>query len=233
MPDWKNEASHRLKHAKFSASERDDVSRELAGYLEDLCSNSRTTGDAESAAIVESALVELNEDPHLGVHLYRARKETNMNDRTKRFWLPGTCILLASALPLPLLESAGFSPYFPRAWAGNSGIEQPVLYPSLMIFFPWLCILPFLGAAGAYWSRRIGNGPALRIAVGIFPAFVFLATFFVWVPISAAIGALPPAKILLPALARLILSWFVIPGVALLLGVLPFLHDRNVSRRMA
>jgi hypothetical protein len=232
MPDWKNEASRKLEDAKFCAAERDDVSRELAAYLEDLCTDSRATGNAESAAIAGVALAELNEDPHLGAHLYRARKENNMNDRTRRFWLPGTCILLASALPLPLLESAGFSPYFPRAWAGNSAIAQPVLYHSLMIFLPWLCMLPFLGAAGAYWSRRIGNGPALRIAVGIFPVFVFLATFLVWVPWSAAIGALPSARILLPALAGLTLSWVLIPGAALLLGVLPFLRD-VASRGMA
>ncbi|MGB6876268.1 MAG: hypothetical protein WBD87_09570 [Candidatus Acidiferrales bacterium] len=107
------------------------------------------------------------------------------------------------------------------------------MHDSLMIYIPWLGVLPFLGAAGAYWSRRTGSGPSLRIAVGIFPAFVFLATFLVWVPICMAIDALPPEKIFLPAFAGLILSWVVIPGTALLLGVLPFLRGSSAHRRIA
>jgi hypothetical protein len=101
-----------------------------------------------------------------------------------------------------------------------------------MIYVPWLCVLPFLGAAGAYWSRRTGSGPALRIAVGIFPAIVFLGTFLVFVPVSLAIDTLP-AKIFLPAFAGLILSWVVLPGAALFLGVLPFLRDGSATRRIA
>jgi hypothetical protein len=232
MPDWKSEASRKLERAKFSTAERDDVSQELAGYLEDLCSDARASGDAESAVIAETALAELNEDPYLGANLYRARKEKTMNDRTKRFWLPGFSILFASIMVLIFLESAGISPYFPHAWAGNSS-NNPLLHHSLMLSVPWLCILPFLGAAAAYWSRRVGSGPALRVAVGIFPALVFLATFLVWVPWSMAIGVLPPAKIFLPAFTGLILSWFVIPGAALMLGVLPFLRGGSVSRPTA
>jgi hypothetical protein len=228
MPDWKSEASRRLDHVKFSAAERDEVARELAGYLEDLCSESRISGDAESAGIVEGALVELNEDSHLGANLYRARKEKTMNDRTKRFWLPGFVVLFGATIAYALFDIAGFSPYFPRAWAGN-GSTQVFLHHSLMIYVPWLCVLPFLGAAGAYWSRRAGSGPALRTVAGLFPALALLATFLVWVPLSGAFGVLPPAKIFVPAFAGLILSWVVIPGAALLLGVLPFLRGSSIS----
>ena len=231
MRDWRSEASGMLANSKLAPAERDEVSRELAGYLEDLCSDAPAHGLDDSAAM-QIAAAELHEDRHLGVHLYRARKENAMNDRTKHLWLPGSIILLASAAALVLFDFAGFSPYFPRAWAGNVGAE-PFLHDSLMIYVPWLCVLPFLGAAGAYWSRRTGSGPALRIAVGMFPAFVFLATFLVWVPICVTIDALPPAKIFLPAFAGLILSWVVIPGAALLLGVLPFLRGSSVARRIA
>jgi hypothetical protein len=231
MPDWKHEASRKLANSKFSAAERDEISRELAGYLDDLCNESRGSGADESSTIAHAAR-ELYEDARLGPKLRRARQENNMNDRTKRLWLPGCIILLASTLALALLQLAGFSPYFPRAWDGNASTE-PLLHNSLMIFLPWLCVLPFLGAAGAYWSRRAGSGRALRIAVGIFPAFVFLSTFLVWVPTCVAIGALPAPKIFLPALAGLIVSWVVIPGAALFLGVLPFLRAGSAQRRIA
>ncbi|MFZ0467090.1 MAG: hypothetical protein WAL78_15460, partial [Candidatus Acidiferrales bacterium] len=207
MRDWRNEVEQVLAAGKFSAAEREEISLELAGYLDDLYHAARNRGLDEAAAI-KYAFAELHEDARLGQHLRRAREENTMNDRTKHLWLPGCIILLASALALALLQLAGFSPYFPRAWAGNVGAE-PFLHDSLMIYIPWLGVLPFLGAAGAYWSRRTGSRPALRIAVGIFPAIVFLGTFLVFVPVSLAIDTLP-AKIFLPAFAGLILSWVVI-----------------------
>lgn len=153
-----------------------------------------------------------------------------MNDRTKRIWLPAFVVLFGSVLAEALCQVAGFSPYFPRAWAGNSSSEA-FLHHSLMIYFPWLCVLPFLAAAGAYWSRRAGGGAMQRLVAGLFPALVFLFTFSIIFPVSFATGSLPPMKIFLPALTGNILSWVVIPGAALLLGVLPFLFGRNNLRR--
>ena len=145
-----------------------------------------------------------------------------MNDRTKRFWLPGGTVLLASAALLAILQLAGLSPYFPHFWSVRFGSTDVWLRHSFFIYVPWLCVLPFLGGAAAYWSRRAGSTRAASIAVGMFPATVFLAAFAVFVPVSLAIDTLPPAKIFLPALAGQILSWVIIPGAALLLGVLPF-----------
>lgn len=232
MPDWKNEASRRLERAKFSAAERDDVSRELAGYLEDLCSESRARGTDDSSATVRGKL-ELNEDPRLGAHLYRARKENNMNDRTKRLWLPGFAVLLASAASLATLQIAGFRPYFPPVFLrGNAWTPNPV-YTWVTIYMQWLCVLPFLGAAAAYWSRRAGSNRRLRIAAGLFPVLVFLAVFAIFFPFSFAIDGVPEASALIPELLGAILSWVVIPGVALLVGVLPFLlNPPNRSQRM-
>lgn len=154
-----------------------------------------------------------------------------MNDRTKRIWLPAFVVLSGSVLAEALCQIAGFSPYFPRAWAGNASNET-FLHHSLMIYFPWLCVLPFLAAAGAYWSRRAGGGATQRLVAGLFPALVFLFTFSIIFPVSLAIGSLPPMKIFLPALAGNIISWVVIPGAALLLGVLPFLSDPKSSPGM-
>lgn len=135
----------------------------------------------------------------------------NLNDRTKRIWLPGMTILLASAVFLAVFQLVGFSPRFLHGWA-------------LMVYIPWLCVLPFLGGTGAYWSRRVGSGRAARLAVGLFPVLVFLAIFLVFLPASLAMGTLPPAETFIPAFAGLMLSWVVIPGAALLLGVAPFLR---------
>ncbi|HLW82847.1 MAG TPA: hypothetical protein VKS20_12495 [Candidatus Acidoferrales bacterium] len=239
-PDWHEAASRKLADSKLSSQEREQIARELAGYLEDLCSDAPSRGIENSAAAAQIdatqiAVAELHEDQNLGATLYRARKENpmNVNNRTKRFWLPGTAVLLASALLLEIFQLAGFSPYLPHFWAAKFGANDVWMHHSLAIYVPWLCALPFLGAAGTYWSRRQGSGPALQIAVGLFPAMVFLATFAVFVPLALAVGTLPPVRIFLPALTGQIISWVVIPGAALLLGILPFLRAGDSQRRIA
>ena len=221
MNDWHREVHRKLADSKLSGAEREEISRELAGFLEDLCSESHSTSAGESSAA--RATAELHEDPYLGAHLCRARQENNMNDRTKQFWLPAFVVLFTTIVSLVALESAGFSAYFPRAWAGNAS-TNPFLHNSLMIHLPWLCVLPFLGAAGAWWSRRAGSSRALCTAVGLFPAIVFLATFVVILPGAFAIDRFLPANTVVRAFAGLTLSWVVIPGAALFLGIAPFLQ---------
>jgi hypothetical protein len=87
----------------------------------------------------------------------------------------------------------------------------------------WLCILPFFGTAGAYWSRRAGSGPAMQAAAGLSPLALFLAMFAVMVHYSFVLDGVSPTKELAPALAVNALRWAVFPGLALFLGVFPFL----------
>lgn len=228
--DWRGEAARRLADSKLSAAEREEIARELSGYLEDLYSDARNRGFDDYAA-AQTAAAELHEDARLGPKLRRARREGIMNDRTKRLWLPALTILLASVASLTIFQIAGFSPYYPHFWSARFGSTDVWLRYSFFIYVPWLCVLPFLGGATAYWSRRAGSTRAASIVAGIFPASVFLATFVVFVPIALAADTLPPAKIFLPALAGQILSWVIIPGAALLLGVLPFLRSSEFRGR--
>ena len=230
MRDWRSEASGMLANSKLAPAERDEVSRELAGYLEDLCSDAPAHGLDESAT-TQKAAAELHEDRHLGVHLYRARREGTMNDRTKQLWLPGGTVLLVSGALLAIFQLAGLSPYFPRAWAANSSAAD-YLHRSFMIYVPWLCVLPFLGAAGAHWSRRAGSGRSVQAAVGLFPALVFLGALLTFLMLALAMGTLPPVDVFAPAFAGLMLSWVVVPGAALLVGIVPFLMSSSATRRL-
>lgn len=246
MPDWKSEASRRLERAKFSASERNDVSRELAGYLEDLCSDARARGTEDSAAARGNQ--ELNEDPHLGVHLYHARRKDDMNDRTKRLWLPGITLFLASAATLAVFQLiAGhlYAAYAPTPHGNNLPDLMSWLMKhrsaALIVYLGWLYMLPFLSAAGAWWSRRAGSSRGVQAAAGFFPLLLFLAIFVGQFTVARegtmlpflAIGELPPAQMFFPfmsAVGSLFLSWVAIPGGALLLGVLPFLFGPSNLR---
>jgi len=156
----------------------------------------------------------------------------NLNGATKRFWLPGTVVLLSSAALLAIFQLAGFSPYFPHLWNARFDSNEVWLCHSLLIYVPWLCALPFLGGGVAYWSRRQGSGPGLRIATGLFPVIVFLSALLVFLPLALAMGTLPRANIYVRTFAGQVLSWVVIPGAALLLGIVPFLMGSSVTRRL-
>jgi len=239
-PDWREEAARKLASSKLSAAEREEIARELAGYLEDLCSDAPACGLDDSAA-TQSAASELHEDKHLGAHLFRARKEGIMNDRTRQLWLPGMVMLFAAAATLAASQIAGFSVYDAYAPTPHAtcNLLELLAYlrryraAALLIYFGWLGMLPFLGAIGAYWSRRAGSARATQIASGLSPLVLFLAIFIGQRSVAQkgtslpflAVDALPPAHLFFPVLSTsssLLLSWVVIPGAALLLGVLPF-----------
>lgn len=240
MPDWKSEASRKLECAKLSADEREEISRELAGYLDDLCSQSRASGADESSATARGKQ-ELNEDPRLGTTLYHARQEGRMNDRTRQLWIPAITLLLASAAMLALFQLAAlwlYSAYAPTPH-GNSfpGLMAWLTRhnsAALIVYLGWLYTLPFLGAFGAGWARRAGSSIRTQITSGLFPLLLFIAIFFGQYHVATqgttlnflGMDALPPSHIFflfMPANVSLFLSWVAFPMAALLLGVLPFL----------
>lgn len=228
--DWRDEARCKLADSKLTREEREEISRELACYLEDLCADAP---DLDELTVAQCAAAELHEDQYLGATLYRARKENTMhlNDRTKRFWLPGMSMLLASAGFLAVLQAAGFRPYFMTLWLQGGPVSPHGLGWPLEFYFPWLCLLPFLGAAGAYWSRRAGGSLAVQAAVGFFSAFVFLAIFVTVLLFAFVIGGITgnvsEPQTLSPEFAGAVMSWIVIPAIAMMIGVLPFLRGRT------
>ena len=226
MRDWHIETSRILARAKFSAAEREEISLELDGYLDDSCSDARTRGLDERSAI-EQGITELNQDPRLGAKLRRARKENTMNDRTKAFWLPGLLSLVGSIVFFAIFDAAGLHPY--RAGDFSSSVN----HFRVTIFLPWLCVLPFLGAASAYFSRRAGSGRTLRVVAALLPVLGFLTGFVVAIPLVFAVNGMLGINATLPAIAAGVLSMVVIPGVGLLLGVVPFLRDSNERQRIA
>ena len=247
MLDWRGKVSRKLENSKFSAEEREEISRELAGYLEDLCAGAPARGLDDRAA-TESATAELHEDKHLGANLYRARRENAMhlNDRTRRFWLPGITLLFAGAALLAASQAAALWIYHAYAPVPHAQSYPDLVHNlarhdgvALMIYFGWLYTLPFLGALGAHWSRRSGGSRLAQLMTGLFPLLLFLAVFIdQWTGIERntfapflGMGSLPPAHLFFPMLSvsgNLFLSWLAIPGAALLLGVLPFVWKSGI-----
>lgn len=234
MPNWKREASRKLERAKFPAAEHEEIARELADYLDDLCSDALAHGLNDSAA-AQRAAAELYEDKDLSANLRRARKENTMhlNDRTRHFWLPGMSMFLASAGLLAVFQLVGFQSHFSVLWLHGGPRDPHAIYLPLLIYYPWLCVLPFVGAVGACWLRRAGGSRTVQAAVGFLSAFVFVAILSTVLNASFVIAGLtgeaPVSMTLFPECSGAVVSWVVIPGVALLLGVVPFLR-RPVRR---
>jgi hypothetical protein len=155
-----------------------------------------------------------------------------LNDRTNRLWLPGLTILLGAIICLCLIHFY-FLTFGQRIfWLAS---RWPV-----EVNFPWLCVLPFLGAGAACWSRRQGGSRVVRAAAGLFPVLLFIAIF--WFEQTQYVFFRDPLPICIagkhsvhffPVFAWAVLNWVIIPAVVLLFGVLPFLREGSVARRIS
>jgi len=128
--------------------------------------------------------------------------------------LPGTTMVLAAATGMSLVvSSTPADRWLDPRW------QVHALAAGLAFLFYLL-----LGAIGAAWSRHVGGSPGERLAAGVFPLVLHMAMA------GPAVGA-----DMLYALSRgraglhlginminMILVMLVVPGAALLLGVLPF-----------
>ena len=143
-----------------------------------------------------------------------------MNARTRNLWLPGmTTLALAWGL-LSILWHAGLSPLRVLPM----GAPQYV-----MIHVPWLVGLPVIGAVGAYWSRRVGGKLLERLLAGLFPVACIFALFLLVMPWSYVVDRHIDNLHRLEIFGVAMLNWVLIPGAALLLGVLPFVRNHSAQ----
>jgi hypothetical protein len=214
MPDWQAHVRERLGVLGIGAEREEEVVAELAGHFEDAYE-----GCLERSATPEHAFAfafsEVDNWSRLSREIRRATEEDPMNERTKNLWLPGMVTLFFSSVLLMYITRHGPLPVF--VW-----VDPRV---PLLLYVPWLVMLPVFGAAGAYWSRRAGGQVRARIAAGIFPVLMLAAAFIVILPIAIIFDGRGWHVHQWKAFAGLILGWMLIPGAALLLGALPFLRN--------
>ena len=103
-----------------------------------------------------------------GKMVRRTRWEGQVSGITRRLWLPGLVGMIAPILMLVTLVVAGVPRQF-HSWALLSGT-------------------PFVGALGAYLSRRAGGTPRSVVASGLFPAAALLVAMMIVVVLGAMLG---------------------------------------------
>jgi hypothetical protein len=212
--DWPALVHRHLASVRIDDRRRREISAELAAHLEDAYDGALRRGCTEAEAMA-CAMAHVPDWSALAVAVERsADEDSTMTRQATTVLLPGTTILLAAATGLSLaVYSTPADRWLDPRW------QVHALAGGLALLFYLV-----LGAVGAAWSRRVGGSPGERLAAGVFPLVLHVA-----------VAAPPAAADMLHALSRggsgrhlgidvinMILVMLVAPGVALLLGVLPF-----------
>ncbi len=212
MPDWAAWIRARLGPLPLRPQRAAEIITELAAHLEESCQERVRTGVPEEKARA-ATLAEVTDWVELRRQIIQAEKE-GIGVRIRKLWLPGlfTCAL---ALSLGLYVNLART-YMRFPW-------NPEEFPSpfyLLVLFA----LPPVGALGACVSRRAGGSPADRILAALFPVIARTFAILLTMPFAWWTGNLKHYMRIMPnGVAVDFLRWGLLPGLALLLGTLPFL----------
>jgi hypothetical protein len=218
----------RLERLGLSPTQEEEVVSELAGHLQDCYEECRTQGVGEPEAI-ERSLAQVANWPNLSRQIRRAkRKEEMMNPRTKTFWLPALISLAAAMVFLMISTQIALEPRVIAQQFVTLHTSTTSTSYSFAAYLPWLILLPFCGAAGAYLSRRAGGRRPVRLVAGLFPGIAL----FGLVGFLTLIGQIVPFQHQWSALLTTLLFLMVPPGMALFLGVMPFLKEPRSPARV-
>jgi hypothetical protein len=216
ISDWNQVVREGLSLVDLSDAEQKEIIAELASHLDDLYEHYRTQGLSESQAVTRTRN-EIRNWAGLARTIQRAKhkeENMNMNDRTSHLWLPGLAGLVAAAVLLVLEIRLGIH---------DSFLHLPL---AMTAIFPWLANLLLCGGVAAYVSRRGGGSRLARLTSALFPAGAFFVCFCL--VLVARLFERDPF-ISWSAFAIAACNWVLVPGVALLLGALPFLGARPIS----
>ncbi len=214
MLDWSALVHRHLASVRGDERRRREISAELAAHLEDAYDSALRSGCTEAEAVA-CAMERVPDWRALAVAVKRSIDEdTTMTRQAITVLLPGITMLLAAATGMSLvISSTPADRWLDPRWQAHA------LAAGLTFLFYLV-----LGAMGAAWSRHVGGSPRERVAAGVFPLVLHVAMA------GPAVGA-----DMLHAFSRgagglhldinfinTTLIMLVVPGTALLLGVLPF-----------
>jgi len=208
MRDWRKYVRERLAEA----GERDDadeqVVRELSDHLDDVYTELRASGLTQAQALRRTSR-QVGNWLELRRGIQAVRQEGEMQEHVKQFWLPSLVTLLLGWGILAILIWSGVAPF----------MTSPGRPDGLYVYWPWLVALPFVGALGAYMSRRTQASRWKVYAAGAFPVIAIAIVFLLVLPWSFIVDRQVVPALKLSAIAADMMSWVVIPGVALCLGI--------------
>jgi hypothetical protein len=225
VPDWNSIVASNLKNLGLSSTKHEEVTAELAAHLEDRYEQLL----AQGAPKIDAHRIVLEEAPDwqdLAENIERIKlTEDFMNSRTKTLWLPGLISFTAASLLLMTLQRLVMSrPTLLLSLERLTGLHPTFWSKDLdVIYLCWWILLPLCGAAGAYLSRRAGGTRLACAASSLFPSIVMVAVFCFVLPVSIVIDRNPFVMQHPLYFVLAMLNWTMVPGLALILGAVPFL----------
>lgn len=166
----------------------------------------------------------------MAMFLCTAGSEANhLNQRTRRFWLPGFVSLTAFSI-LFLFSDTLCDPslFFRQVTLNPQDLLRWNSRAPHWFYLVWLFTQVALGALGALFSARLGGSRTARIAAGALPAIVIVGTYAALVPITNRIAGTAFTSPLPAYLASAMLVWVAVPAIAVCAGALPFLRESGV-----
>jgi hypothetical protein len=145
---------------------------------------------------------------------YWAQRADPMNGRLKRLWLSVTVTWAGAIFSFVVLQ---------RMDHPSLTLRRPI---PVTFCLPWLATLILVGAAGAYLAQRAGASRKTRLLVATSPALLLGTVMLLLLPWSLAAGGYLWGLIFFAVDAE---NGVVVPGLALLLGALPFLWQRPAN----
>ena len=209
------------------ASAHPHVVGELAGHLENFYEDLIRRGEAEHEA-ERKALAQVSDWIRLRKKLERASEGDSMrNEHIRAVWLPG---LLSTVVGFGLLRAIlamGARPWWVMQVEMSQFLHMDFLLGEhvadvLLFPIPWSLVLPLAGAAGAFASWRAGGRPGQRVIAALFPSLVIGGLAMLSLILRAAFERGGPSDAFARNLLLFSLPWVILPGLALLVGSLPF-----------
>jgi hypothetical protein len=220
MRDWREYVRQHLSAISEYRPVNEDVVAELAEHLEEVYAELQKSGLSQAEATRRApervgSWMELRQ----GIEL--ARQEGTMQERVRQFWLPSLVTLFTAFAVLAILIWAGVRPWMTR----------PAETRGLIVYVPWILMLPFIGAVGAYMSRR-AKATGWRVYVaGVFPALAIAMLFLLLLPWGFIVDPRVAPDFKLMGFAAGTVSWVILPGIALWIGIV--LQRRLMSRHQS
>lgn len=214
MRDWSALVHRHLASVRVDERRRLEISAELATHLEDAYDAALRSGCTETEAMA-GAMEHVPDWSALAVAVQRsADEDSTMTRQATTVLLPGTTMMLAAAMGLAsVVHATPADLWLDPRWPVHA------LAAGLALLFYLL-----LGAIGAAWSRHLGGSPGERLAAGAFPLALHVAVIVLGVggDMLQALSSGMAGRRLDVQFINMILVMLVVPGAALLLGVLPF-----------
>lgn len=219
MPDWRKLVADKLTGLRLPEAQKQEIVEELASHLEDTFEERRGSGLSDSAAM-NAALNEVLDWHELRRRIAIAKREERpMNDRTRKLWLPALASVSAAVI---FQAGLAFLSYRPEMLF-RSHVSQ-------WMYILWLIAQVACGAIGASLSRRAGGGWPARVGAAMTTSTILLTAMIAvaaisWVVRATGIWRPDFGSVDMDIFTRAIVTGVLIPGVALLLGALPFLRS--------